>query len=302
MEPKRFADIATFVSVVRHGSFTAAAASMKLTRSALGKSVSRLEESMGVRLLNRTTRSISLTDEGSVVFERWAHVLEELEDVDAAVASRRREPTGTLKITAPVALGQRHVVPVINAFLRKWPNVRTELSLTPRFTDLIEEGFDIAIRVGHPKTNSEVLTRTVGWQQYMVCAAPSYLAARGTPTSPKELGAHDSIFFHSAGHALAWKLQDQGEQVVYEGPGRFMADNAEAIRNAVLSGAGLAYLPSYVVGADLISGQVIEVLEVFRPKPEPIRLMYPSKKYLSPRIRAFIDMFAAHTGASESLQ
>jgi DNA-binding transcriptional LysR family regulator len=160
MEPNRFGDIAAFVSAVKAGSFTAAAASLGLTRSAVGKSIARLEARMAVRLLNRTTRKLSLTDEGLVAFERWRQILDDLDEVESTMAQRRGKPTGTLRLTAPLSLGQRHVLPILDAYLKQWPDLRADIRFTDRFVDLVEEGVDVAVRIGAPKEDSQLLTRT----------------------------------------------------------------------------------------------------------------------------------------------
>jgi DNA-binding transcriptional LysR family regulator len=290
MEPYRFGDIAAFVAAVKSGSFTAAATSLGLTRSAVGKSIVRLEAQLGVRLLNRTTRKLSLTDEGAVVYDRWRQILEELEDVDATMALRRSQPTGTLKLMTPPSFGQRHIMPVINAYLKQWPDLRAELWFTDRSVDLVEEGFDLAIRIGAPKEDSVILTRTIAWQQFMVCASPDYLASHGVPQAPQDLAGHDTIVYLNAERPRPWRLQTPEGPWLYEGPGRMTLDSSEAMRESALAGFGLAHLANYIVGDDLREGRLVEVLRAYRPPPDPIRLVYPSRRHLTPRTRAFIDL------------
>src|ERR1700754_2963170 len=195
VKPHRLGDIAAFVAVAKAGSLTAATNSLGLTRSAVGKSVVRLETQLGLRLLNRTTRRLSLTDEGAVVYERWRQILDELEDVDATMALRRIEPTGTLKFLMPPAFGRRHIMPVLHAYLDQWPALRAELWFTDRFVDLVENGFDLAVRIGAPKEDSLMLTRTVARQRFVVCGSPEYLSRRGTPQTPPDLAQHDTIMY-----------------------------------------------------------------------------------------------------------
>ncbi|WP_321960591.1 LysR family transcriptional regulator [Paraburkholderia sp. J7] len=290
MEPNRFGDITAFVAAVKSGSFTSAAASLGLTRSAVGKSIVRLETRMGVRLLNRTTRKLSLTDEGMVVYERWRQVLEDLDEVDATMALRRGKPTGTLKLTAPLSFGQRHILPVLDAYMKQWPELRADIWFTDRFVDLVEEGFDIAVRIGTPKDDSQILTRTVGWQQFVTCASPDYIERRGVPQTPQDLAAHDTIAFLSGERPNPWRFLTPNGLYLFEGPGRLNIDSSEALRAAALAGFGLVHLPTYILGNDLDSGALVQVLEAFRPQPDPIRVLYPSKRHLSPRIRAFIDL------------
>ncbi|MEX3773070.1 LysR family transcriptional regulator [Pseudomonas sp. MYb118] len=290
MEPNRLGDISAFLAAVKTGSFTAAAASLGLTRSAVGKSIVRLESRVGLRLLNRTTRKLSLTDEGFVVYERWSQILEDLDEVDATMALRKGTPTGTLRLTAPLSFGQRHVLPLVEAFLKEWPQLRADISFTDRYVDLVEDSVDMAIRIGGVKEDSLIVSRTIGWQQFATCASPEYLQRRGIPQVPGDLAGHDTLFFMGGQQAKPWQFQlPQGPQF-FEGPGRLHMDNSEGLRDAALSGFGLIHLPTYITGADLQSGRLVEVLQPYRPAPDPIRLLYPSKRHLSPRTRAFIDL------------
>lgn len=290
MEANRFADITAFVGAVKSGSFTAAAASLGLTRSAVGKSIVRLEVRMGTRLLNRTTRKLSLTDEGQVAYERWRQILEDLDEVDATMALRRGRPTGTFKLTAPLSFGQRHVLPILDVYLKQWPELRADVWFTDRFVDLVEEGVDVAIRIGVPKDDSQLLTRTVGWQQFATCASPSYLARCGVPQTPAELTGHDTIAFTGGERTGVWRYQTPAGLHLHEQPGRLNIDSSEAMREAALAGIGLIHLPTYITGNDLREGALVEVLKPFRAPPDPIRIVYPSKRHLSPRVRTFIDL------------
>ncbi|WP_020653058.1 LysR family transcriptional regulator [Massilia niastensis] len=293
MEPHRLGDIAAFVTAVKAGSFTAAADVLGVTRSAIGKSIVRLESWFGVRLLNRTTRSLSLTDEGKLVVERYRQVLEDLDEIDATIAQRRARPTGTLRLTAPLSFGQRHILPLLDAYLKQWPELRADIALTDRFIDLVEEGFDIAIRIAAPRDDTQLLTRTIARQQFITCAAPGYLARRGAPLQPQEVAAHDAIVLVAGGRPRGWDFITPDGPWRFDGPGRLHIDSSEALRAAALGGFGLVTLPTYIVGADLRAGLLVEVLDDYRPAPDPIDLLYPSKRHLSPRIRAFIDLLAA---------
>lgn len=290
MESNRLGDITAFVTAVKTGSFTAAATSLGLTRSAVGKSVARLEARLRTRLLQRTTRTLSLTDEGRAVYERWRQILEDLEEVEATMAARRGQPAGTLKLTAPLSFGQRHILPVLGFYMKQWPELRADVRFTDRFVDVVEEGFDIAVRIGTPKHDTQLLTRTVAWQQFVTCASPDYLAFKGIPQTPKELAGHDTIAFLSGEQPSAWHYQTPEGLYLFEGPGRVNIDSSEAMREAALAGFGLVHLPTYITGNDLRAGTLVEVLNPYRAPPDPIRVVYPSKRHLSPRIRAFIDL------------
>lgn len=290
MELNRIGDIAAFIAAVDTGSFTRASASVGLSRSAIGKSISRLESQLGVRLLNRTTRQLSLTDEGRVMYQRCKLILQDLEEVDATMALRREKPTGTLRLTAPLSFGQRHILPMIDRFLKQWPELRADIVFTDRFIDLIEEGFDIAIRVGEPREDSRILTRTIATQCMTTCASPDYLAQRGTPLTPDDLHQHDTIFFRNAEKRRIWRYTTASGVFLYDGESRMDIDSSEAVLSSVISGFGVAQLPDYLAYQAINSGLIVPILTAFRTEPEPIRIMYPSKKYLSPRIRGFVDL------------
>lgn len=293
MEVTNLNDIAAFASVVKYGSYTAAAKQLGLTRSAIGKSVVRLEQSLQVRLLNRTTRSLSLTDDGRVLYETCVTILEELEGVENALAQRSGTPQGKLRISLPVALGRLHVMPVIAAFIIKWDAVAVEACFSDRVVDLIDERFDLAVRIGMPKEDSRLLTRTIAHQQMITCAAPTYLLRHGQPESPTDLNKFRCLHFLAEGRVLPWSFRVADKFVSVVNEGGLQMDNAEAIKVAALSGLGIAKLPSYIVADDLRTGALKAVLGEFAEPPEPIRIVYPSKRHMSPKVRYFIDELAS---------
>ena len=298
MDANRLGDITAFVTAVKAGSFTAAADTLGVTRSAIGKGIARLEGTLGVRLLNRTTRTLSPTDEGQLVFERYRQILEDLDEVGASMAQRRSGPSGTLRLTAPLSFGQRHILPLLDIYLKQWPELRADISFTDRFIDLVEEGLDMAVRIGTVDDDSRLLSRAIAWQQFVTCAAPDYLGRRGTPCQPGELEAHDRIALGNARRSRPWHFKGTHGPLRIDGPARLYIDSSEALRAAALGGFGLVNLPTYIVGPDLRAGALVEVLASYRCPAEQIRLFYPSKRHLSPRVRAFIDLVAERWGAS----
>jgi len=289
MELHNLNDVAAFVSSVNSGSFTAAAKQLGLTRSAVGKSVVRLETRLQVRLLNRTTRSLSLTDDGQVLYDRCVGILEDLDSVEDALAFRRVTPSGRLRISLPVALGRLHVLPLIESCLSEWPSLSIDATFSDRLVDLIDEGFDLAMRIGPPKEDSRLLTRTVAYQQMITCASPDYLKLHPTPQSPDDLAKHDCLHFVSAGRLLPWQFQVAGEWVPVVNAGRLQMDSAEALSRSVVAGLGITTLPSYLVNDDVRSGKLVPLLAEFAVEAVPIRVIYPSKRHLSPKVRLFID-------------
>ncbi len=289
MELHNLNDIAAFVSSVNAGSFTAAAKQLGLTRSAVGKSVVRLESRLQVRLLNRTTRSLSMTDDGQILYERCVGILQELNAVEDALAFRRSTPSGRLRMSLPVALGRLHVVHHIERCLKDWPSLAIDATFSDRLVDLIDEGFDLAIRIGPPKDDSGLLTRTVAYQQMITCASPKYLAENAAPQTPDDLADHPCLHFVSGGRLLPWNFRVQGQPVPVIHAGRLQMDSAEALHQATVAGLGIATLPSYVVNDDLRSGTLVQLLAAYAEAAEPIRVIYPSKRHLSPKVRLFID-------------
>jgi DNA-binding transcriptional LysR family regulator len=181
---------------------------------------------------------------------------------------------------------------VLNDYLRQWPGLRAELWFTDRFVDLVEDAFDLAIRIGAPKEDSQMLTRTVAWRQFIVCASPDYLAKRGTPMAPRELIDHDTIMYAVGEQPRPWRLHTDDGPHAYEGPARLDIDSYEVMRELALAGFGLTFLPNYILADELRVGTLVEVLRDHRPPPDPIRLVYPSRRHLAPRTRAFIDLLA----------
>lgn len=289
MEINRIGDLSAFVSSVKQGSYTKAAKHLGLSRSAIGKSIVRLEQQMNVRLLNRTTRSLSLTDEGRILFDYCKQLLEDLDEIDQVMATRRVNPTGTLKITAPHSLGHQYILPVLYDFLKKWSDLNADISFTDRFVDIIEEGFDIGIRIGEPKDDSRLLTRTIGWQRMQTCASSQYLQLHGCPQVPQELHQFNTISFNGSFNRKTWKFKTDQGFYIFEGPEKMKIDSSDAILASAISGFGIIQLPSYLTKKAIDHGELVPILEEYSVPDEPIRIIYPSKKHLSPRIRMFID-------------
>ncbi len=284
-------EIFAFMSVVDAGSFVGGGRAIGLTRSAAGKALARLESRLGVRLLNRTTRHLSLTDEGRVFHEHCQQVLAALDEAEASVGQHTGTPRGVLRLTLPDAFGRLHVLPLLRDYLRTWPEVQAEVSFTDRVADIIEEGYDLAVRIGASSTDTRLVSRLVAQHRAVVCAAPSYLEARGEPETLEELAAHDCLIFSSRTRRQGWRLRQKGGSwVKVEGRSRLRLDSGEAIRDAAVAGLGIAYLPSFLVDKDLASGR----LEALLPscETEDVRLMaiYPSKRHLPAKVRRFIDL------------
>lgn len=296
----RITDIIAFVRVADARSFTVAAEQLGLSRSAVGKCVTRLEDQLGVRLLHRTTRSVTPTDEGEAFYERCVRILADLEDAELAMASRSERPRGRLRLDLPVSFGRLHVLPLLHRFMATWPDVVVNVTFTDRYVDLIDEGVDLALRIGG-EDDSQLVARTLAPHRLVTCATPDYLAARGTPQTPADLADHSCLAFTHAGRPADWRFRtrpDDGSDAPLADNrtlpvhGRFCASNAEALRDAALAGYGIGQLATFLVGDDLRAGRLVPVLESYTTPGPPIRAVYPTGRHLSPKVRRFIDLLA----------
>ncbi|MCV0429892.1 MAG: LysR family transcriptional regulator [Roseibium sp.] len=293
-------DILVFMSVVDTGSFVAGGRTFGLSRSTAGKAVARLEESFGARLLNRTTRSIDVTEEGRRLYEHGQAIRQAIEAADASVSADAGVPRGKLRITALDALGRRLVLPTVRRYLAKWPETQVEISFSDRTDNLIEKGFDLAIRVAVGSPDSSFISKTVASDEIVLCATPAYFERRSHPRNVEQLSLHDLLQFSSNGEHQGWQLQDT-DSTWMRAPGRvrFRCDSAEALREAALSGMGIAMLPRLLVGRDIVSGQLEQVLPQVTCGTVPIVAIYPHKRLLEPRVRHFIDMMSEDLSGAE---
>jgi DNA-binding transcriptional LysR family regulator len=277
----------TFVRIVDGGSLTAAASALGSSPPTVVRSLAALEAALGVRLLNRTTRRLSLTDEGREYYERCQRVLAEVEGAEAALLARRTAPRGRLRLTAPVMFGRLHVAPVVAGFLAKHPAVEVELLLLDRVVDLVEEGIDAAVRIGQ-LPESSLVVRRVGETRRVVCASPAYWKRAGTPKAPRELTKHRCIGFSGLAPGHEWSFRGSSRERVAIRP--VLATNQiDVAIDACLRGAGCTQLLSYQVETLLESGRLRRVLRDFEPPPLPIHIVYPQARLLSSNVRAFVD-------------
>ena len=288
MTIERMRDIHAFVHVAEVKSFTAAAERMGMSRSAVGKSVIRLEDRLGIRLLQRTTRSVSLTGEGAVFHERCIRILADLDEAEMSMLSHSQTPRGRLRLELPVSFGRLHVLPIVNEFMSKWPEISVNVSFNDRFVDLIDEGIDLAIRLGG-SDDSRLMTRYLAPHRLVTCASPSYLKKYGVPTDVEQLLEHSCLSFVHGGRPAEWRFTVGGvvRSVIING--RFSATNAEAVRDATLAGYGVAKLATFLIDDHLRAGRLVPILTEFAADGPEVRAVYPSSRHLSPKVRSFID-------------
>ncbi|WP_288393167.1 LysR family transcriptional regulator [uncultured Herbaspirillum sp.] len=286
-----FNGIAVFIQAVEAGSFIRAAQRLHLSRSAVGKSIARLEERLGVRLFLRNTRSQSLTEEGRAYYQRCLRALEELESGQALVAEGRCEPTGRVHISSPVLFGRMCVAPVLVELARRWPQLDITASFTDRRVDLVEEGVDLVLRSGPLPDTSHLVARKMGVQTMMLCASPQYLADHGRPRHFSDLARHHAILY---GKAVGWPIRDEeGKVRMAPVTSRLHFDDLEAIAAATVAGAGLAHLPCWLISAHVKAGRLVKLMPEESFATIDMHLAWSPTRHLPLRIRTVIDALAA---------
>ncbi|MBY5647465.1 LysR family transcriptional regulator [Rhizobium leguminosarum] len=290
-------DILIFMAVVDAGSFIAGGQAVGLSRSAAGKAVIRLEDRLGVRLLNRTTRTLSLTEEGRMFYERGLRILVSVDEAEASVAGQDSTPRGVLRLTVDDTFGRLVVLPLLEKYLRAWPDIQVEVSFTDRLADIVEEGFDLAIRVGATATDTRLVSRVIATYKARLCASPSYLAERGEPRDVDDLAVHDCLISAGRNQRQGWRFRGEGGSwIKAQGRSRLRLDSGEAIRDAALAGLGIALLPDFLVTDDLAAGRLRQILADFETDDAKIVTLYPDKRLLEPRVRRFIDLIVEELG------
>jgi DNA-binding transcriptional LysR family regulator len=290
--------LTALVKVVQAGSFTRAAEGMHTQKAHLPRVITNLERELGVRLLERTTRSLSLTEVGREIFERAVGILGAVEDAERVAQRMLAEPRGVLKLTCGVEFGMIAVSRWIDAYLQRYPQVSVEADFTGRVIDIVHEGFDLAIRVGE-LPDSRLAARRLGELHYGLFASPDYLARRGIPRSPDDLPQHDLLVFTAGSQRVGWRLAQGSESRRIDAPARLRINNSFAVRDAAIRGLGIAQLPVVVASPALSSTELTRVLPDWHPPAVPVHALFPSNRYLTPKVRAFID-HAVHAFATEA--
>ncbi len=292
-----FSGIAVFVMVVESGSFAAAAHRLNLSRSAVGKTVARLEEKLGVKLLHRTTRTQSLTEDGQLFYERCLRAVTEIREGEAMLDSGRLSLEGKLRLSLPVLFGCRCAAPILVALAQRTPGLELEIDFDDRRVDVIKEGFDFVVRAGPLRSEAErnLVARKVADQRMAVCAAPAYLEAHGVPRELDDLFAHQCIVYYRSGRVWAWRFASRGPTPVQlTPPSRLLLDNYEAIADAAAAGFGLAWLPFWLVRDRIASGRLVQVLADKSSQAVEYYALWPKTQHLPLRTRAALDELALH--------
>ncbi len=259
----------------------------------VSKHVQTLEERLGVRLLNRTTRRVGATEVGQDYYERCLRILTDIDEAERAAGDLQTAPRGLLRVTAPVSFGIRHLAPAIGDYLLAYPDVSIDLSLDDPYVDLVEERLDLAIRVGH-LADSSLMARKLCEVAMIVCASPAHLAAHGAPHTPSDLGKHNCLVYTYSTQQSTWRFFDRaGTEHAIRISGRFLANNGDALRALALNGVGIIFAPDFLVEDDLRTGRLVPLLQDYTTPETPVHAVFPHSRYLSAKTRTFIDFIAA---------
>ncbi|KAF1720173.1 LysR family transcriptional regulator [Pseudoxanthomonas wuyuanensis] len=289
-----------FVQVVDAGGFTRAAENMKLPKATVSTLIQSLETALAVKLLNRTTRRVSVTADGAAYYERCLQILSDVRDAEDSVFRNRQSPSGRLRVDAPTGLASEVVIPALPEFFKLYPDIRLELGCSDRQVDLVEEGVDCAIRGGRRLTDSRLVAKRVGTMHYVTCASPAYLERRGFPQHPNDLAEHHCVNYFSArtGRMFDWYFERDGQRVQVALSSHIAVSDSYAYTAAGLAGLGVVQMADFLMAPMIEDGRFVRILEGWTNEPLPIHVVYPENRHLSAKVRVFVDwvtgLFAHH--------
>lgn len=295
----RFQAIEAFVKVVEAGSFAGAAERLGVSVSSVSRLVADLEAHLGTRLLNRTTRRLSLTEPGRTFHEHGVQLLADLDEAEASASAETVKPRGTLRITCGTGFGNAHLAGAVAAFMVRYPQVRVDVELSDRMSDLVDEGFDAAVRIGGSPA-SNLVGRRIGTTALVCCASPSYLARHGEPQTPEDLVRHSCLLYQYASQRDVWTFNGpdgQTHRVRVSGP--VFANNGNFLAAMACEGTGITCEPDFAVGPAVRAGRLVPILRGYPPPATPIHVMYPSRRHLSAKVRAFSQFLAERFAVPE---
>ena len=277
-----------FAKVVEAKSFSEAARRLGQSKSMVSKAVTQLEKSVGARLLNRTTRAMSVTEAGAVFYEHCARIVEELEQAKLAVGELHSETRGQLRVSAPVAFGTLHIAPALPEFLGRYPEVRIDMTIGDRIVDLADEGFDVAVRISQ-EPGANLVARKLAAVNRKICATPGYFERHGVPARPEDLSSHNCLTYTHFNPQDTWRLRGPGGDIAVPISGNLRLNDDEALSAAVLGGLGVALLPTFIIGRELQAGRLRAVLSDYVPSERHIHAVYLPNRHVPAKVRAFID-------------
>ena len=287
-----------YVAVIDGGSFAAAADKLDVSPAMVSKQVQKLEEHLGTRLMNRTTRRLSMTETGRAFYARSAQIVADVDEAEQIAGQMTLTPQGVLRVTIPLSYGQHRLAGILGAYTQAYPRVTLDIAMSDRKVDLVEEGFDVAVRIG-VLPESDLIARRLGGERSIACASPAYLARHGTPHTPAELGRHACLGYSLTAGGSDWRFDAPGGPVSVPVTGPMKADNGDILRLAAVCGAGIAFQPGFIVDDDIAAGRLVRVLPGWHSPEMGVYAVYPSRKHLSAKVRTFVDFLAgALEGAS----
>ncbi|MGK2286987.1 LysR family transcriptional regulator [Pedomonas sp. V897] len=289
-----------FVRVVVAKSFSGAARQLGVSKSVVSKAVAELEDRLGAQLLNRTTRQMSLTEVGQAYYERCVSILEQVEDTEQVVSSGARCPRGLLRVSAPVTFSVMNLGWPLSDFMEQYPEVSLELTLNDRVVDIVEEGFDLAIRISRRLKDSNLIAVKLGSARTITCASPEYLKRHGEPRHPRDLLQHHCLRYSNLGPAQEWTFRDpeNGEPIQIAVSGRIIANNGEVLRAAAVKGDGIIAGPSFLAAEDIRQGRLVPILKEYAGPPFGIYAVYPPNRHVSAKVRRLVDFLKGLWGES----
>ena len=285
-----------FTKVVEMNGFAAAARAMGLSRSVVNKSVIRLENELGTQLLRRSTRKVTPTETGLAFYDRCIQILGDLDEAVASVKELHEQPTGNLRLNAPMTFGTQHLGTVVAEFMAAYPDLHVELVLNDRFVDPIEEGFDITIRIAEPAYSTSLITKEIVPARRVLCASPGYLEAAGDPEAPRDLKQHRCLQYGYSGTTTQWRLTGPEGEQSYAINCQMWSNNGEVLKTAALRDQGITLLPTFIVGAELQDGTLRSVLTDYAPLGLVVSALYPRHRHLSAKVRLFIELLEERFG------
>ncbi len=295
MSANRFEEIHAFVNVVDYSGFTAAADKLGVAKSSLSRRVSDLEQRMGVQLLQRTTRKLSLTDEGEQFYARAVHILNELDEVEQMLGDERKQPRGRIRLAAPMSFSQAHLSDVLTNFLREYPEIVLDLDLNDRPVDLVEDGFDLAIRIGD-LADSSLKARRLGMIRFATAASPDYLQRVGRPQHPSQLPQHDGLYYSNISPHAHWQYRVDGKDVSYLPRKVLASNNGDFLAQAAACGLGIIASPTFILYRHIAQGELVPILEDFELQTTGLHALFPPGRLVPARVRLLVDFLRDRFG------
>lgn len=297
----KYQEMRVFAAVVDAGSFVAAADALGMSKAAVSRYVSELEQRLGVRLMHRTTRRLSLTEEGEVFLARCRDILASIDASEAEISTRSDTATGVLKVSVPVSFGIEHLAPLWSEFLELHPGVSLDVQLADRVVDLVDEGFDLAVRIAR-LPDSSLVSRKLASTRLVLCASPDYLKRRGAPTHPSELAQHDVIGYSLLAAPDQWQFTGPDGVVSVKVRPRLWTNNGDTCVAAAVRASGIQLQPTFLVARELASGRLVEVLPQYRSMELGIYAVYPTRKFVLPKVRALLEFLSAKLAGADWMQ